>query len=218
MSGANCCCGCATRAALVPPGSFLPAAERYGLMPLIDRWVVRRAFEIIAERKHHSRRVASYAINLSGATIGDSDFVAELFAQHDVSPALVCFEITETSAISNLDEAQKFIARLREIGCSLSLDDFGTGMSSIAYLKHLPVDVIKIDGSFVKEILNSKVDRAMAEMITKTAKIMQKQVVAEFVESLAILDELRQIGVDYAQGYAIGKPVPIFTLWEERIA
>ncbi|WP_342727045.1 EAL domain-containing protein [Bradyrhizobium sp. B097] len=207
--------------ALVPPGSFLPAAERYGLMPLIDRWVVRRAFEIIAERKYHPRKIASYAINLSGATIGDGDFVdfvAELFAQHDVSPALVCFEITETSAISNLDEAQTFIARLREIGCSFSLDDFGTGMSSIAYLKHLPVDIIKIDGSFVKEILNSKVDRAMVEMITKTAKIMQKQVVAEFVESLAILDELRQIGVDYAQGYAIGKPVPVLTLREEKIA
>ncbi|MCP1913173.1 diguanylate cyclase (GGDEF)-like protein [Bradyrhizobium elkanii] len=207
--------------ALVPPGSFLPAAERYGLMPLIDRWVVRRAFEIIAERKHQPRKIASYAINLSGATIGDSDFVdfvAGLFAQLDVSPASVCFEITETSAISNLDEAQKFIARLREIGCSFSLDDFGTGMSSIAYLKHLPVDIIKIDGSFVKEILNSKVDRAMVEMITKTAKIMQKQVVAEFVENLAILDELRQIGVDYAQGYAIGKPVPVLTLWEEKIA
>ncbi|MGY4154552.1 diguanylate cyclase (GGDEF)-like protein/PAS domain S-box-containing protein [Bradyrhizobium sp. USDA 4461] len=207
--------------ALVPPGSFLPAAERYGLMPLIDRWVVRRAFEIIAERKRDPRKIASYAINLSGATIGDSDFVdfvAALFAELDVSPAVVCFEITETSAISNLDEAQTFIARLREIGCSFSLDDFGTGMSSIAYLKHLPVDVIKIDGSFVKEILNSKVDRAMVEMITKTAKIMQKQVVAEFVESLAILDELRQIGVDYVQGYAIGKPVPVLTLREEKIA
>jgi diguanylate cyclase (GGDEF)-like protein/PAS domain S-box-containing protein len=206
---------------LVPPGSFLPAAERYGLMPLIDRWVVRRAFEIIADRKHSLRKIASYAINLSGATIGDGDFVdfvAELFAQYDVPPTLVCFEITETVAIANLDEAQRFIARLREIGCSFSLDDFGTGMSSIAYLKHLPVDFIKIDGSFVKEILHSKVDRAMVEMITKTAKIMQKQVIAEFVESLAILDELRQIGVDYVQGYAIGKPVPVLTLREEKIA
>jgi EAL domain-containing protein (putative c-di-GMP-specific phosphodiesterase class I) len=206
---------------LVPPGSFLPAAERYGLMPLIDRWVMRRAFKLIAERKHSHRKVAGYAINLSGATIGDSDFVdfvADLFTQYDVPPTMVCFEITETSAISNLDEAQKFIARLRKIGCSFSLDDFGTGMSSIAYLKHLPVDFIKIDGSFVKEILSSKVDRAMVEMITKTAKIMQKKVVAEFVESVAILDELRQIGVDYVQGHAIGKPIPVLTLREEKIA
>ncbi|MBR0796269.1 EAL domain-containing protein [Bradyrhizobium jicamae] len=206
---------------LVPPGSFLPAAERYGLMPLIDRWVVRRAFEIIAERQGSLRKIAGYAINLSGTTIGDGEFVefvAGLFAQFNVSPTLVCFEITETSAVANFDEAQKFIARLREMGCSFSLDDFGTGMSSIAYLKHLPVDFIKIDGAFVKEILHSKVDRAMVEMITKTAKIMQKQVVAEFVESVAILDELRQIGVDYVQGYAIGKPVPVFTLREEKIA
>jgi EAL domain-containing protein (putative c-di-GMP-specific phosphodiesterase class I) len=190
-------------------------------MPLIDRWVVRRAFEIIAERRSSLRKVAGYAINLSGATIGDAEFVefvAGLFAEHDVPPTSVCFEITETSAVANFDEAKKFIARLREMGCSFSLDDFGTGMSSIAYLKHLPVDFIKIDGSFVKEILHSKVDRAMVEMITKTAKIMQKQVVAEFVESVAILDELRQIGVDYVQGYAIGKPVPVLTLREEKIA
>jgi diguanylate cyclase (GGDEF)-like protein len=206
---------------LVTPNSFLPAAERYGLMPLIDRWVVRRAFEIIADRKHSSRKIAGYAINLSGATVGDADFVdyvAGLFAQYDVPPTSICFEITETSAISDLDEATAFIERIRGMGCSFSLDDFGTGMSSIAYLKHLPVDFIKIDGAFVKEILNSKVDRAMVEMITRTAKIMQKQVVAEFVESIAILDELRAIGVDFVQGYAIGKPVPVLTLREEKIA
>jgi EAL domain-containing protein (putative c-di-GMP-specific phosphodiesterase class I) len=206
---------------VIPPGSFLPAAERYGLMPLIDRWVVQRAFEIIAERRHSPRRIAGYAINLSGVTLGDGefvDFVAGLFARHEIPANSVCFEITETAAITNLGEAKKFIERMRAMGCSFSLDDFGTGMSSIAYLKHLPVDFIKIDGSFVKEILNSKVDRAMVEMITKTAKIMQKQVVAEFVETPEILEELRAIGVDFVQGYAIGRPVPVLTVRERKIA
>lgn len=206
---------------VIPPGSFLPAAERYGLMPLIDRWVVQHAFEIIAERRHSPRRIAGYAINLSGFTLGDGefvDFVAGLFARHEIPANSVCFEITETAAITNLGEAKKFIERMRAMGCSFSLDDFGTGMSSIAYLKHLPVDFIKIDGSFVKEILNSKVDRAMVEMITKTAKIMQKQVVAEFVETPEILEELRAIGVDFVQGYAIGRPVPVLTVRERKIA
>ena len=198
---------------LVQPGSFMPAAERYGMMPLIDRWVVRNAFALIASRLGSSEPVPllSCAINLSGMTFGDADFVDYVrrqFEIHQVPPEMICFEITETSAITNLPSAKRFIQALKKLGCRFSLDDFGTGMSSFSYLKHLPVDLIKIDGSFVTEMLNSKIDRAMVEMIVHLARVMGKRTVAEFVESNEILETLREIGVDYAQGYAIGKPAP----------
>jgi diguanylate cyclase (GGDEF)-like protein/PAS domain S-box-containing protein len=198
---------------LVQPGSFMPAAERYGMMPLIDRWVVRNALALIASRLGSSEPVPllSCAINLSGMTFGDADFVDYVrrqFEIHQVPPEMICFEITETSAITNLPSAKRFIQALKKLGCRFSLDDFGTGMSSFSYLKHLPVDFIKIDGSFVTEILNSKIDRAMVEMIVHVARVMGKRTVAEFVESNEILETLREIGVDYAQGYAIGKPSP----------
>ena len=198
---------------LVQPGSFMPAAERYGLMPLIDRWVIRNAFALIAERLSCSEPVqlSSCAINLSGATFGDDDFVEYVRRQFDiyrVPPGMICFEITETSAIADMHSAKRLIEALKKLGCRFSLDDFGTGMSSFSYLKHLPVDYIKIDGSFVREMLNSKIDRAMVEMIVHVAKVMGKSTVAEFVENDEILPALRDIGVDYAQGYAIGKPSP----------
>jgi diguanylate cyclase (GGDEF)-like protein/PAS domain S-box-containing protein len=198
---------------LVLPGSFMPSAERYGLMPLIDRWVVRNAFRLLASRLSSpgSTRLSSCAINLSGVTFGDDDFidfVSLQFEIHRVPPEMVCFEITETNAIANISNARCFIQSLKRLGCRFSLDDFGTGMSSFGYLKHLPVDSIKIDGSFVKEMLNSKVDRAMVEMVVHMAKVMGKGVIAECVESQDILEALREIGVDYAQGYAIGRPEP----------
>jgi diguanylate cyclase (GGDEF)-like protein len=198
---------------LVQPGSFIPAAERYGLMPLIDRWVVRNAFALLASRLNSSEPVqlSSCAINLSGATLSDDDFIDYVRWQFDhyrVPPGMICFEITETSAIANLSSAKRFIQALKKLGCRFSLDDFGTGMSSFSYLKHLPVDYIKIDGSFVTEMLNSKVDRAMVEAIAHIAKVMGKRTVAEFVESNEILQALREIGVDYGQGYAIGNPAP----------
>ena len=203
---------------LVQPGSFMPAAERYGLMPLIDRWVVRNAFALLAGRLSSSEpaQLSSCAINLSGATFGDDDFVDYVrrqFEIHRVPPEMICFEITETSAIANLPSAKRFIQALKKLGCRFSLDDFGTGMSSFAYLKHLPVDFIKIDGSFITEMLNSKIDRAMVETIVHIARVMGKSTVAEFVESDEILEALREIGVDYAQGYAIGKPSPFESVY-----
>jgi diguanylate cyclase (GGDEF)-like protein len=198
---------------LVLPGSFMPAAERYGLMPLIDRWVVKSAFGLLASRidSPGSSYPSSCAINLSGATFGDDgfiDYVGRQFEIHRVPPETICFEVTETNAIANISSARRFIQALKKLGCRFSLDDFGTGMSSFAYLKHLPVDYIKIDGSFVREMLNSDTDRAMVEMIVHMAKVMGKGVVAESVESEEILQALREIGVGYAQGYAIGRPEP----------
>ncbi|TGQ53192.1 EAL domain-containing protein [Mesorhizobium sp. M1C.F.Ca.ET.193.01.1.1] len=193
----------------VTPQSFIPAAERYGLMPSIDRWVVRNTFRTLAARIADPRAtpISTCAINLSGASFGDETFLRflrEQFAAHDIAPETTCLEITETSAIANLTEAMRFIADLRALGCRFALDDFGSGMSSFAYLKHLPVDYLKIDGSFVKDMLDDRIDRAMVEMI----KVTGKRTIAEFVESQGIIEALRAIGVDHAQGYAIARPQP----------
>jgi len=198
---------------LVPPARFIPAAERYGLMPLIDRWVVSHALSILAQRQvtADSDPIATCAINLSGPTFGDQAFLGflrEQLATHRVEPQQLCFEITETSAIANLGSAMHFIRELKALGCRFSLDDFGAGMSSFAYLKHLPVDYLKIDGGFVKDMLDDPIDRAMVESINQIGHVMGKLTIAEFVESPEILQALTEIGVDFAQGYAIAHPMP----------
>ena len=192
---------------LYPPGSFLPIAERYHLMPQIDRWVVNAALTIIARKGAAFNRV--YAINLSGQSLsqeGFLDFVINQIKHHKIDAKQLCFEITETAVISNLNKARQFIQALRAIGCRFSLDDFGSGLSSFAYLKNLEVDIIKIDGLFVKAIANNTIDRAMVESINNIGHVMGLQTIAEFAENGAIISMLKEIGVDYAQGYGVAMP------------
>ncbi len=198
---------------LIAPSLFIPAAERYGLMPTIDRWVIQHAFSTLARRKLQPclRPIVTCAINLSGTSLGDErmlDDIRAQFAAHDIAPQTICFEITETSAIAHLPSAIRLIKELKQIGCRFSLDDFGAGMSSFTYLKHLPVDYLKIDGGFVREMLADATNLAMVEMINHIGHVMGKRTIAEFAESDAIVEALRAMGVDYAQGYALARPQP----------
>ena len=194
---------------LISPMAFIPAAERYGLMPQLDRWAVTTALTQYSRRHPPGSALGTCAINLSGASICDErfhDFVVAQFEFFKVPPAGICFEITETSAIINLPQAAALILKLKALGCRFSLDDFGSGMSSFAYLKHLSVDYLKIDGSFVKDMIDDPIDCAMVEAINHIGHVMKIETIAEFVENDAILQALRRIGVDYAQGYGIEKP------------
>jgi diguanylate cyclase (GGDEF)-like protein/PAS domain S-box-containing protein len=199
---------------LVQPGVFIPAAERYNLMPALDRWVVRKVFshygELVAAR---GGAPLTCAINLSATTINSEGFLAFVsqLARESALPAgSICFEITESSAINNLRHAMDFMGQCKQQGFLFALDDFGTGMSSFGYLKDLPVDYLKIDGSFVKNLVHNDIDRAMTEAINRIGHIMGIKTIAEYVENEAIVGELRRMGVDYAQGYGVCKPAPLF--------
>lgn len=194
---------------LVAPSMFIPAAERYNLMVTLDRWVVSNALNWVTVNKNTPMVCA---INLSGHSMGDDNFLDFVISQirgTGVSPSNICFEITETAAIGNLTKATRFIRELKAQGCSFALDDFGSGLSSFAYLKNLPVDYLKIDGSFVKDMDRNQTSYAMVEAINSIGHTMNIQTIAEFVENQTIFDQLRELGVDFAQGYLIAKPSPL---------
>lgn len=195
---------------IVLPGAFLPAAERYDRMRDIDRWVIDQALRYIGQGKDTGDRF--HAINLSGASMSDEglrEFVSDRMTTYGVDPRSVCFEVTETVAIANFSAAIDFMSRLRETGCRFSLDDFGSGLSSFAYLKSLPVDFIKIDGKFIRNLHSDPMDRAIVEAIHRVAHVANLQTIAEFVEEPSIVEILHSIGVDFAQGYGIGPPEPL---------
>lgn len=194
------------------PGSFLPAAERYKLIAKIDRWVINSYFEWLSSNPEHLDKLECCNINLSGQSLSDVEllmFIRDAFQKYQIPHQKICFEITESMAIVKLDDTLRFMDTFRKLGCQFALDDFGVGFSSYEYLKKLPVDMVKIDGSFVKNMLNDQIDRAMVSSMRDVAHAMGMQTVAEYVENSDIMVELGKIGVDYAQGYGVAKPIPL---------
>ena len=197
---------------IIPPGAFLPAAERYDLIGKLDVWVVQNAFTLLAAHPEFLKQVHFISINLSGPSLTNGVFLNTINTQlleSGIDASKICFEITETVAISNFSAALTFIDILKLVGCRFALDDFGSGLSSFGYLKKLPVDYLKIDGVFVKDIVEDPIDRAMVKSINDVGQVMGMQTIAEFVETDEIKSILEEIGVNYAQGYGIEKPRPL---------
>jgi diguanylate cyclase (GGDEF)-like protein/PAS domain S-box-containing protein len=202
---------------IIPPGSFLPAAERYNLIQKIDAWVISHTFEFLAQQLAFTNELEFISINLSGQSLSDKsflDYVIKMFEETNISPSKICFEVTETAAVSNMTSAIKFITRLKNIGCKFALDDFGSGISSFGYLKSLPVYFLKIDGMFVKDMVTDPIDFAMVKSINEVGQVMGMKTIAEFVENDDIITSLKALGVNFGQGYGIGKPEPLKNLIE----
>ena len=197
----------------VPTESFLSAAERYQMMPQVDRWVVSTSLQLLAEHPDMlAERDARFSINLSGQSLSDDemlDFIQQELDAADLPASCVGFEVTESAAVSNLKRAQHLIDTLHERGCRISLDDFGAGLSSFAYLKSFKVNALKIDGGFIRDITDNRISESMVAAITQVAKVMELETVAEYVESEDIRKLVERLGVDFAQGHAIGKPAPL---------
>ena len=194
---------------IVSPNDFIAAAERYGITPAIDRWVIENAFRWLVSEADEREKLAMCSINLSGQSFGDDKFlpfVIDQFHKSGLDASKICFEITETAAVASFSQANRFIQALKELGCKFALDDFGTGLSSFGYLKHFPVDYLKIDGSFVREILRDPIDREMVRSINEIGHLTGKQTIAEFAENAEIIQMLTSLGIDYAQGYGIAQP------------
>ena len=194
---------------VISPSLFIGAAERYNLTPSIDRWVIKQAFRWLVSEADERERLMLCSINLSGQSLGDEKFlpfVIDQFQMSGLDATKICFEITEHAAVASYSQAVRFINALKELGCKFALDDFGEGMSSFGYLKHLPVDYLKIEGGFVKEMLHDPIDREMVRSINEIGHLTGKQTIAEFAENEEIITMLRGIGVDYAQGYGVSEP------------
>jgi EAL domain-containing protein (putative c-di-GMP-specific phosphodiesterase class I) len=194
------------------PGEFIKAAEWYNKMSAVDRQVILKTLSWMETNPGTIEKIAGFTINLSGQSLneeGFAEFILEQLEAVSVPRDKICFEVTETVGITNLSDVTLIIEKIKDAGCRFALDDFGSGMSSYGYLKNLPVDVVKIDGVFVKELVADSSDYAVVKSITEIAHFMKKRVVAEFVETSGTLDLLREIGVDYAQGYLIDKPGPL---------
>jgi len=201
------------RGEIIPPGKFLSAAERYQLMPTVDRWVVRRSCELLgAHSKAAGEDMARFAVNLSGQSLQDEsflEFVIEQIRSSGLPPGVLCFELTETATIGNLDKAQDFMHKLQDLGCQFALDDFGTGVSSLAYLKDLSVNYLKIDGSFVRDAVVNTRSESMIKAIAQLAKVMCMETIAEYVETDVLRARMTDLGVDYGQGFAMGRAQPL---------
>jgi EAL domain-containing protein (putative c-di-GMP-specific phosphodiesterase class I) len=194
---------------LSSPQEFIENAERYGYMTLVDRWVVKEAFKWISHLIDNQKVVPNISINLSGTSVTDDafmEYLLEQISEFGVGTNRLCFEITETGTISNLIKAADFVRTFRNIGCKFSIDDFGTGLASHNYLRELPVDYVKIDGTFITEINENRNDYAMARSINDLAHFLGQETIAESVENDAIINSLREIGVDYLQGWGVGQP------------
>jgi len=205
---------------IVGPDQFIPAAERYNLMSTIDRWVVREALSELADRGTDGEARYTIAINLSGTSLSEDRFlgyVVDELKKHKLPKGAVCFEITETAAISNLSRVIHFMKALKKLGCLFSLDDFGSGLSSFTYLKNLPVDYLKIDGQFISNVAEDKVDESMVKAISEVGRAMGIETIAERVETKQVLEKLGALGIEYAQGYYIARPASVqsFEPWGE---
>ena len=197
---------------LVGPNQFIPAAERYNLMSTLDRWVVHEALSKLADHSDNETARFTLAINLSGTSLSEDrflDFVINELKQHKLPQGAICFEITETAAISNLARVVHFMEVLKELGCKFSLDDFGSGLSSFTYLKNLPVDYVKIDGQFIRNVVDDSVDESMVKAISSVSHAMGIETIAERVETKKVLDKLGALGIEFAQGYYIARPVSV---------
>lgn len=203
---------------LITPASFLTSAESYGLMPAIDRWVIKHYFRWLQRQREHLAQLTLCSINLSASSLQDPSFqhdVQQMFEHYQIPYQHICFEITESVAIVNLQSSLSFINHFRTLGCKIALDDFGSGFSSYSYLKHFPADFVKIDGHFVRDLLDDHYDKAIVKSIHDVARAMNMQTVAEFVETDALLKAVKLLGIDYVQGYAIDKPQPLSALLAE---